>query len=282
MTNLKFQHVFAGLLALCVLTAFVMPERYSEKTHPEIQALFAPVSYPVGAVAQRVRNSVSPDLSPDRRQDEDIRHENQHLRDEVSRLYEQMRDLQERDEERNKIGPLRQYCKPFAVIGGDPGLRESLLIRASTLEGIKEPMPVVYPGGIAGQIQRAGIAGAQVQLISDTAFHIRGSFKRYINEAGQLKPIPISNVQVVANGNGNNQMLVRLLTMQQVAAAGIRAGDVLVVDEPEWPNILRGTYLGHIVSIEKSKTLPLFADIRIEPQQVLMRLREVLVVTKGE
>lgn len=282
MSHLRFQHLFTALLLMCLITGFVLPGRYSDRMHPEIQALFVPVSMPVGAIAKKVRESVHPDTTADRRADDDIRRENQELRSELSRMGDQLRILEELNNERAKIGPLRDYGVPFAVLGGDPGPRESLQIRGSSFQGLAQGMPVVYAGGIAGQVQRAGIAGAQVRLITDTGFRIRASFKRYVKENGELKPVPIPNLVKIAEGYGRNRIIVPRVTMEEVNASGLKVGDVLVLDDPDWPSILKGTYLGHVTVAERSKTTPGFADVRVEPQQVLLRLREVLVVTKAE
>jgi cell shape-determining protein MreC len=280
--SLKFEHIFAGLLALCVVTAFVLPSRYANKAHPQVAVLFAPVSMPAGAIARRAHDSLSPDPITDKRPDQDIRRENEELRETLARMTEQLRDLQARNDERSKIGPLREFCTPFAVIGGDPGARESLQIRASSLQGLSEGMAALYTAGLAGRVQRAGIAGAQVQLITDTGFRVRVSAKRYQKTGNDEAAVALPRFLRVAEGVGRNRMIVPRVTMEEVTAAGLRPGDVLVLDDPDWPPILKGTQVGQIKSIEKSKTHPGFADIHAEPPEVLLRLREVLVLTKGE
>jgi len=292
MPHLRFQHVFAGLLLMSVVTAFVLPVKYSNRTHPEIQALFAPVSVPVRAIARRIHDAVAPDSSSDHRADDDIRRENQLLRSELSRVGEQLHTLEGQVAAKKELGTLGEYTTKFSVIGGDPGLRESLQIRGSSLEGLKEHMPVLYTdgSGIVGEVQRAGVAGAQIRLITDAGFGsrdaagytLRAGFKRYVTENGQVKAVTLKTPQVLVQGVGKNQMVIRLLPMDAVTAAGLRVGDVAVLDEANWPPILKGIYLGTITSIEKSKATPQFAEIFVEPQKALIRLREVLVMTKSE
>src|SRR6266705_422863 len=106
MPHLKFQHVFAGLLLMSVVTAFVLPMRISSRAHPEVQALFAPVSGPVRAIARRIHDAVAPDSSPDRRLDEDIRRENQLLRSELSRVGEQLHTLEGQVAAKKELGAL--------------------------------------------------------------------------------------------------------------------------------------------------------------------------------
>jgi cell shape-determining protein MreC len=280
--SFKFDHIFAALLAICVVTAFVLPSRYANRAHLEVAVLFAPVSMPAGAIARRAHDSLSPDRTADNRPDQDIRRENEELREQLARMTEQLKDLQARNDERSKIGPLREFCTPFAVIGGDPGARESLQIRASSLQGLSDGMAALYTFGLAGRVQRAGIAGAQVQLVTDTGFTVRVSARRIQSANGEIVAIPRQRFLRVVEGIGRNRMIIPRVTMEQVDAAGLRPGDVLVLDDPDWPMILKGTQIGQITSIEKSKTHPGFADIHAEPPQVLLRLGEVLVLTKGE
>jgi len=51
------------------------------------------------------------------------------------------------------------------VIGADSGTRDSLAISGTSLDGLKEGMYVLYPGGLVGQVNRAGVGGAQVRLV---------------------------------------------------------------------------------------------------------------------
>ena len=282
MSRIKFEHIFAALLALCVVTAFVLPAKYANRAHPQIAVLFAPVSMPAAAIARRAHDSLSPDPIADNRPDQDIRRENEMLRETLARQTEQLRELQARNDERSKIGPLREFCTPFAVIGGDPGARESLEIRASSLQGLSDGMAALYTYGLAGRVQRAGIAGVQVRLVTDTGFRVRVSAKHIQSANGEMAAVARQRFLRIAEGVGRNRMIIPRVTMDEVTAAGLKPGDVLVLDDPDWPPILKGTQVGQIKSIEKSKTHPGFADIHAEPPQVLLRLREVLVLTKGE
>lgn len=58
MPNIKFNHVFAALLGLSFLSAFVLPEKRGDAVRPHLQGLFTWVSSPVlklsGAVSDRV------------------------------------------------------------------------------------------------------------------------------------------------------------------------------------------------------------------------------------
>ncbi len=279
MSYLKFNHVFLGLMGLSVLTGFILPARYANRTHPEIQALFAPVSAPVSSIGRWAHNRFAPDTSPDRRADNEIRSENDKLKFELAYISRQFHDLQEREQERSRIGSLKDLCTPFAVVGGDPGPRESLQIRASTLEGLRDKMFVLYgAGGIAGQIQRAGFGGAQVRLITDTGFRERAGFARVETDAKQSRIVPVVATQALVEGIGRNRMIIRNLTYEETSK--IQVGDLVVLDEPDWPAYLKGRYLGHVTAKGKRADAPQFGEIRIEPRESLLRLQEVMVITK--
>ena len=75
-------------------------------------------------------------------------------------------------------------------------------------------------------------------------------------------------------------MIVRGLTMEDIRKAEVAINDWVILSEPDWPLDLQGQPLGKVVKIIPRPDAPLFAQIRIEPQQNLSRLREVMVVTK--
>lgn len=279
MSYLKFNHVFAALMVLSVITGFILPQRRANQIHPEIQALFAPVASPVGGIARWLHHKFSPDVSPDKRPDEDIRRENLKLSIALSQMTSELQQYREMDLERSRMGSLKDRCTIFPVIGGDPGTRESLQIRGSSLEGLREGMFALYgDGGIAGIVQRAGLGGAQVQLITDTGFRVRESIVRLETRGNAVRIVAVSVPQALAIGIGRNRMVIENITYEQ--AQQIRVGDMVVADEPDWPSELKGRYLGHVTAVGKRPSAPQYAEIRIEPRETLLRLRDVLVITK--
>src|SRR5205807_10168779 len=102
-----------------------------------------------------------------------------------------------------------------SVVGTDAGARESLSLSGSTLEGIREEMYVVYRGGMVGQVERAGLGGAQVRLITDPSFRIRASFGTFQPDAnGGLQFERVAAPSVVLEGCGKGAMLARTLPMK--------------------------------------------------------------------
>ena len=282
MSRIKFQHVFVGLMFLSLLSAFAIPPKYTTKVQPQVQGLFAPVARPTRAVAGWAQERLFPEKSTDQRAAEDVRDENDSLRKEVAYLQRQLDLLQERSAERDRLGPIGARCDRFHVVGSDGGTRESLSIQGSTLEGLREGKEVLYPDGVVGKVERAGVGGAQVRLITDPASKLIGSFGTFRrNSSGQTEYVPIAVRPAVVEGAGENTMLVRSLTLDEVRAAGLEVGNwVALGDDPEWPEELQGQRLGKIAKIAPRRDAPLFAEIRVEPAKNLTRLRDVMVVVR--
>jgi cell shape-determining protein MreC len=279
---MRFQHVFLALMGLSVLSAFVLPQGAGAHFHPQVSMLFAPVARPAGAIAELFFHKMGGDRSDDPRDLETIRRENEELKVTVKTLTAQLLQLAQRDAEREALGDIGKLCTPVAVVGEDAGERESLTLRSSTLEGIDKDMFVIYRGGIAGRIASAGVAGAQVMLESDVGFRVRGQFGKFVRRNGQVQFIKLDAPVALVEGAGKNEMVVRVLTLADAHSAGIVPGVSVIVAEPDWPRALQGQPLGNVMSVIPRPDAPLYAEIHIEPQEYLKRLRTVMVLTKEQ
>jgi cell shape-determining protein MreC len=283
MSRLRFQQVFVGLMALSAVSAFALPSRTSGRFRPQISMLFAPVAIPSARIASFFFHRFGGDRPADSRDLESIRKENEELKGAVLTLSQQLFELSQRNAEREKLGLVRNLCTPVPVVGADSGTRESLSLRCSTLEGITEGLFVLYPGGVVGQIEQAGIAGAQVRLVTDPASRLRGSFGKFQRRAdNQIEFRKLNAPTALIEGAGDGAMIVKDLPMEDVRAAQIEPNDWVILTEPDWPLNLQGQPVGKVVKISPRPDAPLFALIRIEPQENLSRLREVMVVTKDK
>ena len=294
MSYLRAQHVFYMLMGASALTAFVVPPQYARKLQPQVQWIFAPLSRPVGAIAASVSDRISPPASHDRRGEVAVMAENQQLRAEVALLTTQLDEMRRRDAELTKLGSAKDFCRIFQVIGGDAaGQRESLAIAGSSFQGLKDDQWVLYTGGLAGQIQRAGAAGAQVRLITDPASRIKIRFVRFTTTNGHVTFEPLGIPAVLAQGAGQNAMLVRGLSLaaigydakgnplQGAANETVREGtDYAVLFDSDCPRVLQGKMIGRVTRVIPRPDARLFAEIRIEPDERLAKLREVMVMTK--
>ena len=277
MSHIKFNHVFTFLMVLATLSAFAIPTRYTNKALPQVQSIFAPVSYPVRRAAASVHARVAPRESADRRKAEDVKTENQRLREQVIELKAQLDWERKRNAQWATLGKLRDQCVPAEVAGSDAGTRDSLALAGSTLEHVRDNAVALYPGGVAGQIQgRAGIAGAQLRLITDRGFRVRGYFVRMTPELAPQKLTPT----VLFEGVGGAMVVRPPLSEQDVSQAGLRPGDLAVADEREWPPELVGKALGAITKVEPKRDAAGFSEIRVEPSMNLEMLDEVMVMKK--
>jgi cell shape-determining protein MreC len=177
-------------------------------------------------------------------------------------------------------------------VGGDSGTRDSLAISGSTLQGIKDEQYVLYPGGLVGQVQRAGVGGAQVRLATDPGFRIRIRFARFTTSKGQTTFEPLGTPAVVAEGMGDGTLAIRGLSLSAIgydangrpagtAGESLREGtDYALLFDGDCPRVLQGETIGRVVRIAARTDARLFAEIRIRPNETLSRLREVMVMTK--
>jgi hypothetical protein len=300
MRSLRFKHVFATLLFLSFICAFVLPAfdlpmRVTNAVRTNLAVLFWPVSKPSGALAGWAQRKMFPprpydDGAPDAahpRSADQLIQENQELKVKLANLTGRMAQLEQIDKAMATIGDVRDLCKRFNVTGAgsDAALRESLQITGNTMDGVGERMPVLYAGtggaGIAGTISRAHVAGSVVRLITDRSFRVRIGFARFVKTPdGKTDFVLVATAPVLAEGDGHGAMWIRNLSWQAAKDAELRAGDWVVINDEDWPQILQRYRVGRVTSVEQWSKGPGFAEIRIEPGQNLLLLRDVMVMTR--
>lgn len=197
----------------------------------------------------------------------------------VVSLQEQLRAMKQLNAERDLVGPVRELTIPAAVTGADSGVRESISIAPTSSDGVKAGQPVVYTGGIAGRVDRAGVSGSQVRLITDGDFRFMANFGRYRHNGNRLEFFRVPLPPQVIRGVGGGQMVIVNLTAKAVQEAGLAVGDWATLADGDWPMSLQGYRVGRIVEIRPARAA-LFSEVRLEPQTNLMGLREVMVMTK--
>ena len=284
MSAIKFKHVFAALLILSALSAFVIPEKYAAAVQPQVQGIFYPVARPVNSIARWFSGRLGAGAPKDPRSTQTLLEENDSLRQEVAAMMRELEELRRRDAELEMLGPLRERCTPFAVVGTDAAGRDGLLLRGSTLEGLKQGQAVLFPGGIVGRIVRSpGIAGAQVRLITDRGMRAEAFCVTFLRtSSGGTKPEQIKIPPIIVEGIGEGAMrCATSLTMEEVKSAGLKEGDMVFLGKDnEWDEAVHNRRLGKIVRIEPQANSSLHAEIRIVPTADLLGLQEVMVMTK--
>jgi cell shape-determining protein MreC len=279
MLRLRFNQVFFGLMTLSFISAFVAPQHLTDASRVQFEGLFIPVSRPAFTMANWLRRRISPDPPDDTRSAQTLIQENLQLRQQVTQLQMQVERLQGLAGERRNLGDLKELCDRVPVGGTDSGSREGLIL--SGMNGaIQKEQPVVYAGGLAGKIDRAGLGAAHVLLITDAGFNITGRIIRFVKSAGGIEARAISTAPVIVQGAGGGQMTVTKLSYADAVSEGIKPDDWIILADNDWPAAVQGIRIGRIASIGHWKRQPLFAEIRLEPQASLLRLADVWVMTR--
>ena len=283
MSWVRFNHVFAALLVLSALSAFVIPERYTAKAEPQLQGLFYPVARPARALGAAISGRVSRPDPTDTRDAATLREENARLTQELAARLRQLDEMLLREGERAKLGTLRDLCTPVKVVGSDTAAsREGLMLQGSTIEGLKQGQVVLVPGALVGKIERPpGLAGAQVRLITDRGMRIGAYFGRLNKDTNRVEPLKTSPPLIEGTGDGAMRCST-MLTMEEVKAKGVdlQVGDWVLLDDRDWDERVWYYPLGKVVRVAPQANSPLYADIRIEPMRNLGQLNEVMVLTK--
>jgi len=284
MSALRFHHVFFLLMLLALISALTLSPERSAKLTPQIQTLFAPIARPAAAIGKMVDARLHKPPAVDPRSGDAIRAENEALQVSVASLTAQLDALKILNRDRDLLGDVRQLTRTYAVIGGDSGTRQTLQIGGTTLtqDGLKVGQPVIFLGGLVGQVSQAGVAGAKITLITDPSLALTGSFGRFQQgEDGRQEFVHLrvgKTPSVLVTGIGNNSLVVNTLTMEEAAPVQVR--DLVVLADDRWPPNLQGYKIGVVTAKEPRPDSPLFAKITVQPSADLKSLKDVSVVVK--
>ena len=276
MSHVKFNHVFALLVLLCILSAFVFP-RSTSGIRAHVQGMFYPVAKPARAIASSVRGSL--DRIDDKRPAGDIAAENQRLKGVVASLSAQVEHLSSRVAEGEQFGEVGKDAKRIAVMGNDPQSRDSLSV-VGRFDATLFNQPALYSYGLAGRFERAGLTGAQVRLITDRSFSVTGRFARFVdNGQGGMVWRELETKPAIVAGAGNGVMMITNLEYKEaVEDAKIGEGTWVVLADREYPPMLQNQKLGRVVSVRRQAEAALWADIEVRPEWNLMALTQVWVL----
>jgi cell shape-determining protein MreC len=276
MSSSRFNTVFGAMIMGAVLCALVLPPTAMDRVRKHADLLLLPVAKPVRGIAgiftRKYGAKTLPPGETARPTDEQLALENADLKQQVAFLAHQIQDLTLVEEERKRLGPLLQYFKPVAVIGGDatPG-RESLSILPAAGVEFAKDTAVMCPEGVVGRLTDA----RRVRLITDPGFKLTAQFGRW-NEGVWKK---LDTEKAACTGIGNNTMRIDNLTVKQVEV--LKAGDwVIVGDDTDFHSLVHGRPVAQIETIRPMASKPLFAEIIVKPRVDLKKLSEVLVMRK--
>jgi hypothetical protein len=282
MSRVRFNRISLVLLVAAALCALeIIPGSYPDAARARAQNLFAPVAMPIRALAQWLHSSAGSRHAGDEQADAQLQDENAELRVMVANLRGQLDRVDQQTAEMGYLGPVRFACTRYRVIGSDSSTRDTLTIAGSSLAGVARGMPVVYPQGLVGRIERAGPAGAQVRLIGDVGFRFIGAFARWTTDArGHLVYSRLPIAPTLIEGIGNDTMVARGLSLEDAQKQGIAPNVWVVLDDDAWPVGLKDYHVGKVVEVGPRPDAPRFAQIVIRPSTDLMDLRDVMVMTR--
>jgi len=276
MSSSRFNTVFGAMIMGAALCALVISPKAIDSVRKHAELVLLPVAKPTRAIAGAITRRYGPKTLPPgetvRPTDEQLALENSDLKQQVAFLSHQIQDLRLVEEERKRLGPLLQYFKPVAVIGGDatPG-RESLSIVPTSGVDFAKDTPVMCPDGVVGRLTDA----RRVRLITDPGFRITAAFGRWTDGVWNTVATP----KGACVGMGNGTMRIENLTMKE--AEVLKPGDsVIVGEDTDFPDIIHGRPFAQIDTIRPMPAKPLFAEITVKPRIDLRKLREVLVMRK--
>lgn len=281
---ITFNRIYIALLLVAVLSALVVPKPFSDRGRAQLQILFTPISGPIHAIASRTYDRINPpSADPEQRGRprpyQQIADENRELRVQIGHLTDQLHRLQQINADREALGSLRQWSRPLRVAGSDPGGRKSISLQGE-VEGIRAGMAVLYPGGLAGRIDRVGFSGGiQAQLVTDRTFRVIARFGRLEREGDAVSFRFLSEAKVLLEGDGEEGLIARTVTRDSLQEMGLREGDFAVLADVDYAEVLQGYRIGQVTAIRPTKS-PQFMAVHVAPDPRLMALREVMVLVR--
>ncbi|MGA2442567.1 MAG: rod shape-determining protein MreC [Tepidisphaeraceae bacterium] len=279
MSRVQFNQVFFGLMILSLLAAFVLPQRATDLGRTSFQTLLIPISRPTYRIANAIRGHFQPQSTEDTRSARTIEQENLGLKQQIQRMSAEIEQLEQRAGERASLGGFETYCTRFEVTAADSDNRDGLAIAGSGIGAVRVDQPVLSSGvviDLIGRITAVGALAARVRLITDAGFTVTGHFKSYSAAGGFQENKDLGAIVI---GRGGGQMLIDNLWIKNVRDAHVQVGDWVVLSDETWPRALQGVRIGRVASIQPLPKQSLFADIRLAPEENLMHLNDVWVMT---
>jgi cell shape-determining protein MreC len=278
MSSPRFNHVFLSLMSLAFVCAFVLPQELLNPARLNTAGLFNPLSYPLRRLTLAVTGPfVHRDALPTTSSPQSLSEENDQLRQQIVQLQATVDRLQKLEAEREKLGDLKALCVRVPVSGGDAGGRDDLILSVPSGVRLADGEAVLYSGGLAGRLEWSP-AGSRVRLITDDGLAVTAAFIRFVETNGVVNAVRLNGPAPLVQGQGHGRLEVAGMKWSDCQAAGLAAGDWLILDDSQWPKAVQGVRLGRIVRIEPRRTAPLFADIRLATDADLTRLPDVWVL----
>src|SRR5437879_737224 len=163
-------YISIGLVLLAALVVLNLPEQTAGKLRLAVGGLFLPLFGMAGA-AHNLVNQAANTLAPRStllKQVEELRKENQQLREQLTQAQEAWRENVQLRQALNWRRRVPWQLKLASVIGQDPAnWWRTLIIDVGGQDGIRTNMVVLTPEGLVGRIAQVGIDRSRVVMVGD-------------------------------------------------------------------------------------------------------------------
>ncbi len=269
---LKRQYSIAtGLVLLIVLVLLNLPEQPAARIKLALGGLFLPLFGMAGSVqqlTQEVGNSLVP-RSTLFKQLEQLRKENEQLRQQLMQLQEAWR---ENAQLRQALGWQRRVpwqLKPARVIGQDPAnWWRTITIDVGLREGLHPNMPVLTAEGLVGRIDKVGPDRSSVVMVGDPNCRFSAQVQEPRDKSTAAKGIISPSVSSL------DRLLVDLIYVPGVAV--LKPGQS-VVTSGDGGTFPKGITVGQIVDV-RTNDYGMNLEARVKLAVNLNRLEQVWVL----
>jgi cell shape-determining protein MreC len=130
--------------------------------------------------------------------------------------------------------------------------------------------PVLLQFALLGRITSVGQFNCVVRLLTDRDMKLEARLVR-VSPQGE---VPVANLCIV-HGNGNDTLRCDTIRVQTLAP---REGDLLLLNDNEWPRAVQGAVIGQVREIRPNESQPLRYDLVIEPAVTIHSPGQVAIV----
>ena len=287
MRALRFNPNLFLILGIALLGAlFLQPNSLGWLRAPTT-ILFYPISAPAHAIAGSIRAHFStPQKSVGAERDSDksreqLQNELETLKSQFAYLQSQNEDLQRRlDERKDWRQDLMKLCEVASVSGADPSGRRVLVLTPGSARNAADSAAVLDGRDFVGRLDVVGIGQSKVILITDGDASESAEIRHYRSDGSGFERL---KMPVSVRGDGKDRLIIYGVKKSDIAFGDkgqkVNVGDLVVLNDPEWPHDAQGLSLGEVESFTAGST-PLFCNIVVRPHSDLMKLRQVMVWKK--
>lgn len=258
-----------ALLLVFVFTSVSLIFLHQSRALQGTESALARVTAPIQRVVNQGSRGVG-DITRTFQDVQELRHENERLRDAVAHLTAENVELEELKREnarlRQELGFQQAYPGliglPAEVIGRDPtSLLQYVLVNKGSKDGVKTDMPVVSPAGLVGRIVEVNEERSKVLLLIDVSSSV---------------PAMIQNSRADGIIEGRWQLGGRLTMKYIPQGEVIKAGD-MVITSGLGGTFPKGLTIGQVTTV-KQNDVEMLQEADVVPIVSFSGLESVTIV----